>query len=75
MSDDLRERLVRLETQMEHVRKAIDDLNKEVKTLVDVLNQARGARVLAGIMWAAVTGVVGAAAFKLLTILLPLLPK
>ncbi|MFO0522249.1 MAG: hypothetical protein ACK515_17800 [bacterium] len=44
VSDDLRERLVRLETEMKHVTTQLDDMGAQLKTLVDLLNQAKGAR-------------------------------
>jgi hypothetical protein len=56
---DLRERLVRLETEMEHMTAKLDDVSKKVTLLVDLLNQAKGARwVIAGM--AAIGGFVAA---------------
>lgn len=46
MSDDLRERLVRLETEMRHVTAQLDEMHGQLRTLIDLLNQARGARWL-----------------------------
>ena len=56
---DLRERLVRLETEMEHMTAKLDDVSKKVTLLVDLLNQARGARWMIGIV-AALIGFAGA---------------
>ena len=62
---DLRERLVRLETEMEHITVKLDDVSKKVTLLVDLLNQAKGARWIVGI----IAALIGFAAAKLAPIL------
>lgn len=44
--NDLRERLVRLETELEHVTAKLDSVAIKVSELLDILNAARGARYL-----------------------------
>ncbi len=58
---EIRERLVRLETEMEHITAKLDDVSKKVTLLVDLLNQAKGARWIIGI----VAAIIGFAAAKL----------
>jgi hypothetical protein len=58
---EIRERLVRLETEMEHITAKLDDVSKKVTLLVDLLNQARGARWAIGI----VAALIGFAAAKI----------
>ena len=58
---DLRERLTRLETEVEHMRETVDKMDAKVTTLVDTLNQARGAKW----MLAALVGIGGFVAGKL----------
>lgn len=70
MTDDIRERITRLETKFEHISTEIDKISDQVDTLVNLLNQAKGARwVIAGM--AALGGFVAAK----LGAFLPILPK
>jgi hypothetical protein len=58
MSDDLRERMVRLETEMRHATQKLDDMSRQMDALVSIMNQGKGAQwVLAG--FAGIIGLVG----------------
>jgi hypothetical protein len=63
MSDDLRERMVRLETEMKHATEKLDDMSKQLTGLVSLMNQGKGAQwilvSLAGIIGTA-GGAIGA---------------
>lgn len=56
---EIRERLVRLETQVGHITTSLDDVSLKVTELVNLLNQAKGARWMIGIV-AALVGFAGA---------------
>lgn len=44
MTDDTRERLIRLEEQVKHLNRSVDDMADTVRELKDLLAQAKGAR-------------------------------
>ena len=49
VSDDLRERLVRLETEMKYATQKLDDMSAQMTALVSLMNQGKGAKwALAG---------------------------
>jgi hypothetical protein len=54
MSDDSRDRLIRLESNMTHMERQISDMQAKVNAMHDLLMQARGMRLL----------IVGMAAFS-----------
>jgi hypothetical protein len=58
MSDDLRERMVRLETEMKHATEKLDSMSKQMTELVGLMNKGKGAQwILAGM--AGIVGLVG----------------
>lgn len=65
MTDDTRDRVIRLETQSEHITEQLDDMQKKVNAMHDLLMQARGARwIIVGM--AAIAGFVASFASKYL---------
>lgn len=46
MTDDTRERLIRLEAEMDGVQKTVEDMSEKVSAMHDVMMQAKGARWL-----------------------------
>lgn len=46
MTDDTRDRLIRLETEMDVVQKTVEDMSLKVNAMHDVMMQAKGARWL-----------------------------
>ena len=44
MSDDTRDRLIRLETEVEHLTKNVASMSAQVKDMHELLMQAKGAR-------------------------------
>lgn len=56
MTDSEIERIAKLEVKIEHLTHAMDEMGGKLSTLVDLLNQAKGAR------WA-ILGVSGLAGF------------
>lgn len=46
MTDDTRDRLIRLETEMDGVQKTVEDMSLKVNAMHDVMMQAKGARWL-----------------------------
>ncbi len=69
MTDDTRERLVRLETEMEHLTLKLDRMSTQLDQLVALLNNAKGVR------WVLVI-IAGAAGFfaSKLSVLIPGFP-
>ena len=64
----LRERLVRLETQLEMQRAKLDAIERDVKELVEIMQQAKGARWLILLM-ATVGGAVASYGAKFIGVL------
>ena len=60
VSEDLRERLVRLETEMRHATKTLDEMSAQMKELVGLMNKGKGAQWLL-ISLAGIVGTVGGA--------------
>lgn len=46
MTDDTRDRLIRLETEMDGFQKTVEDMSLKVNAMHDVMMQAKGARWL-----------------------------
>jgi chromosome segregation ATPase len=68
VTDDLRERLVRLETEMKHATQKLDDMSAQVNRLVSLMNQGKGAQwILVAI--AGVIGTVGGAVGSFMALL------
>jgi hypothetical protein len=44
MSDDTRDRVIRLEAQVDHLTSQLDDMQKKVNAMYDLLMQAKGMR-------------------------------
>lgn len=53
MSDDTRERMVRLEAEVEHMTDQVTDMQKKVNAMHDLLMQARGMRWMIVVLAAA----------------------
>lgn len=70
VSDDTRERIAALEVQVKHLADTLDNTNKVVTELRDLLLQAKGARWLLGIL-IAIGGFMAGAAAKYV----PFLPR
>ena len=64
----IRERLVRLETQLEMQRAKLDAIERDVKELVEIMQQAKGARWLVLLM-ATVGGAVASYGAKFIGVL------
>jgi Mg2+ and Co2+ transporter CorA len=65
MTDDTRDRVIRLEANLEHVTEQLSDMQKKVNEMHDLLMQARGVRWVI-IAMAAVSGFVASFASKYL---------
>ncbi|WP_029581923.1 hypothetical protein [Bradyrhizobium sp. URHD0069] len=65
MSDDTRDRVIRLETEIDHITAKLDDMQKKVNAMHDLLMQARGMRWLIVCM-AAMAGFLASFASKYL---------
>lgn len=70
MSDDTRERIVALEVQVKHLAETLDKTNTVVTELRDLLLQAKGARLMIGIL-IAIGGFIAGIAAKYI----PFLPR
>jgi len=57
--DDTRDRVIRLEAELEHVAEKLDDVHAKVTELHDLMNQAKGVKWLLLVL-AAVAGFLGA---------------
>ena len=63
MTDDTRDRLIRVESNMEHMEKQLTDMQRKVDAMYDLLMQARGMKWLIVAM-AAIAGFVSATVAK-----------